>query len=139
MQVVASFLNSDGGTLYIGVNNQGIPSGLHEDFKYLNNGHEDYDLQDVQDKMRNKFICALREHLGLVQDDIILYPDYLTFDFDYIDNKHIARVDVLPCPVTISMKGTDSIYVRIDSTSQPLRDDNERRQFVNARKKSVTL
>lgn len=40
MRVIASFQNSEGGTLYIGVNDNGQISGINQDFQYLNTGYD---------------------------------------------------------------------------------------------------
>lgn len=40
MRVIASFQNAEGGTLYIGVNDNGQICGINQDFQYLNTGHD---------------------------------------------------------------------------------------------------
>lgn len=40
MRVIASFQNSDGGTLYIGVNDNGQICGINQDFQFLNTGYD---------------------------------------------------------------------------------------------------
>lgn len=44
------------------MNNNGQPVGLHSDFVYLNNGIDDYDIQDVKDKFRLMLDNGMRRH-----------------------------------------------------------------------------
>lgn len=44
MRVIASFQNAEGGTLYIGVNDNGQVCGINQDFQHLNTGHDVTDL-----------------------------------------------------------------------------------------------
>ena len=41
-RVIASFMNTDGGTLYIGVNDKGYLNGLAEDLKFARNDSDVY-------------------------------------------------------------------------------------------------
>ena len=64
---VCSFLNSDGGDLYIGIDDKTkICYGLAEEFKRTNNSADTY-TQTVRNNIKKTF----REH----------YTNYLTFDF----------------------------------------------------------
>ncbi len=58
-QIIDGMLNTDGGTLYIGVSNTGSHVGLHPDFVYLSKGRDDYDLADVKDKFE---LFVLQRH-----------------------------------------------------------------------------
>lgn len=120
MKGIDAMLNQKGGTLFIGVNNAGLPVGLHGDFVYLNGGIDDYDLQDVKDKFRLLLDNGMRRHFGAAPEGVVLYPDYVNPEFDFIDGQWVCRIDVRPAPVVIPM--TDgAVYVRgINGKGDPL-------------------
>jgi hypothetical protein len=120
MKGIDAMLNQKGGTLFIGVNNSGMPVGLHGDFVYLNDGIDNYDLQDVQDKFRLMFDNGMRLHFGAAPEGILLYPDYVNPEFDFIDGQWVCRINVRKAPKIIPM--TDgSVYVRgINGKGAPL-------------------
>lgn len=131
MEVVDGMLNSEGGTLYIGVNNQGIPSGLANDFIYLNRGHADYDVLDMQDKFSLAFYANLREQIGLTYGGKPM-RDYVTLEFDDLGEKVIARVSVRPFPGMVRMKD-DKVFLRQDSSTLPIRTAREQKEFEKNR------
>ena len=55
-RVIASFMNTDGGTLYIGVNDKGYLTGIQEDLKLVHNDCDIY-LRTVN----HNIICLLGE------------------------------------------------------------------------------
>ncbi len=120
MKGIDAMLNQKGGTLFIGVGNSGQPIGLHGDFVYLNGGIDDYDLQDVKDKFRLMLDNGMRRHFGVAPEGIVLYPDYVKPEFDFIDGQWVCRIDVRPAPAVIPM--TDgAVYVRgINGKGDPL-------------------
>lgn len=99
LKVIASFLNTSGGRLYIGVNDSGYASGLHNDFTYLNNRHEDYDLQTVKDKFDRAVRDNVHNRLGRSANALI------TTDFEKVDGMIIYRVDVDPSPEVVMLDG----------------------------------
>lgn len=123
-QVICGMLNSEGGTLYIGVNNSGVPRGLVNDFTYINNGFEEYDLEDVKDKFSLRFCKILREQFGLTIDGRQIYPSFVTLEYDDIDDHCFAVVSVRPFPGLVKM--TDgAVFVRQDTSTLPLKKKNE--------------
>lgn len=131
MEVIDGMLNSEGGTLYIGVNNQGIPSGLANDFTYLNRGHADYDVLDMQDKFSLAFYANLREQIGLTYGGKPM-RDYVSLEFDDLGEKIIARVRVLPFPGMVRMKD-EKVFLRQDSSTLPIRTPREQKEFEKNR------
>lgn len=120
MKGIDALLNQQGGTLFIGVNNAGMPIGLHNDFVCLNGGIDDYDIQDVKDKFLLLLDNGMRQHFGAAPAGVVLYPDYVKPEFDFIDGQWVCRVDVRRAPVLIPM--TDgAVYVRrINGKGEPL-------------------
>lgn len=132
-QVICGMLNSEGGTLYIGVDNTGVPRGLVGDFVYLNNGFEEYDLEDVKDKFSLKFCKVLREHLGLTVEGTQIYPTLVTLEFDDIDDHCFAVVTVRPYRGVVRL--TDgSVFIRQDSSTLPVKKKTEQAELEAVRR-----
>lgn len=115
MEIVDGMLNHEGGTIYLGVNNEGVPIGLNNDFKFLNKGNDRYDLRDIEDKFSLHFHYHLRYNIGLNYNGIPIH-DYVKLSFDTIDGKVIGRVSVEPFPGMVKMKD-GKVYQRQDSST----------------------
>lgn len=118
MEVIAGMMNRNGGTIYLGVNNQGFPVGLDNDFRFLNNNSDKYDLRDIQDKFSLHFHYHLRTQIGQTVDGRSV-TDYVHLSFDTLGDKQICRVVVEPFPVMLRMKD-GKVYHRQDSSTLPL-------------------
>lgn len=99
LKVISSFLNTRGGRLYIGVSDSGYATGLHEDFKYLNSRHDNYDLPTMKDKFDRHIRDAVHNRLGRIANS------KLTTDFELVGDKVIYRVDVDPSPEVAMVDG----------------------------------
>lgn len=97
LKVIASFLNTSGGRLYVGVNDSGYASGLHTDFTYLNSRHEDYDLATVKDKFDRMVRDNVHNRLGRTANSLI------KTEFEEVDGMIIYRVDVDPSPEVVML------------------------------------
>lgn len=75
LKIIASFQNSKGGTLYIGVNDNGLISGINQDFQYLNTGTDvtelGYTYNTTLDSYQLKIHNAVRERLGTLSNSNI--------------------------------------------------------------------
>ena len=83
-------LNTDGGTLYIGVSNTGSHVGLHPDFVYLSKGRDDYDLADVKDKFELLFYNDMRFNIGLLCGGRLL-REFIDFRWEERDRRTYSR------------------------------------------------
>ncbi len=99
LKVVSSFLNTRGGRLYIGVDNSGYAVGLHADFTYLNNRHENYDVADVKDKFDRTIRDAIHSRLGRVANGKV------SGVFETVGDKIIYRLDIEPSPEVAMVDG----------------------------------
>ena len=61
LKEICGFINAEGGTLYIGVNDDGLASGLEQDFAYLGNS----------DKFKLHIHNAISKFLGKDIDNLI--------------------------------------------------------------------
>lgn len=86
MSVICGFLNADGGKLYLGVNDQGVASGLDADLKYFKGSLDKLDLY-----IRNSVV----KYMGTEANARITvsYPD--------TGNKrvYVMNIEASPCPV----------------------------------------
>jgi Putative DNA-binding domain len=84
LRTIAAFLNSSGGTLYIGVHDKGEILGLEYDFQLLPQGMRN--LDGWQLTIRDQIADRFREGANI--------NDYIRITFVPIDDKWIARIEV---------------------------------------------
>ncbi len=132
-QVICGMLNSEGGTLYIGVANSGVPRGLVNDFVYINNGFEEYDMEDVKDKFSLRFCKVLRDQFGLTIDGRQVYPSLVSLEFDDIDDHCFAVVSVKPFPGLVRM-ADGAVFVRQDTSTLPVKKKSDQAALEKVRK-----
>ena len=120
MKTVCAFLNTGGGTLLIGVADNGEPKGLEDD------------LQDFTNKKTvDGFELKLRDALSLN-----LNPDpsqRVTLSFPYVNGIQICRVDVSrsPRPVFLVVKGgSTEFFVRKGNASHPMANVMQACEYV---------
>lgn len=130
MKVVCGMLNHNGGVIYLGVNNQGVPVGLDNDFRFLNNNSDKYDLRDIEDKFSLHFHYYLRNQIGMTADGRTI-TDYVKLTFEELAGKVTARVSIEPFPGMVRMRD-GKVYQRQDSSSIALRP-NEQAAFAARR------
>ncbi len=130
LKVISSFLNTRGGRLYVGVGDSGYATGLHNDFTYLNNRHENYDLSTVKDKFDRAVRDAVHNRLGRVANSLI------STDFEVVGGNVIYRVDVDPSPEVALVDGV--AYERqgkskwpVPATELPKFREQREREFKN--------
>lgn len=103
-RAVAGFLNGEGGTIYIGVADDGIPVGLEDDFNYLHGDEDKYQLILRQYAVEN----LSKDINGL-----------LTIVFKKFKQKTICAISVPSYHQVVSFKGT--VYQRQGNATRPLR------------------
>ena len=79
LQTIAGFQNSQGGTLYIGVNDRGQVCGINNDFGYLNSSESDYfNYKNTTDGYELKIRNSIKKYLGNLSNanvDISFYQE----------------------------------------------------------------
>ncbi len=106
-KTIAAFLNSEGGTLIIGVDDNNNILGLDKDFKTLAKPNIDgFELHLRQ---------VIKKYLGQS------FEKYLKISFPKIDNKEICVIKILRSgkPVFVEFEGKDYFFVRIGNSSIP--------------------
>ena len=126
VKTIAGFANSDsGGTLLIGVADDGSVHGLEDDYatfsKRGQRGDQDLWSQHLQN--------LIRSHLG----DAVL--SLVTWQFHTINGHHLARISVDPSDVlVVERKGQDVIFWHRTPTSTISITDSKERDLVIGRR-----
>ncbi len=104
LKTMAAFLNSEGGTLLVGVEDDGHILGIGAD-KFPN-----------EDKFLLHFNNLINQHLGLET------VDSFSFDIQHLENGIILIVDCNPSPVPVYVihDRKEDFYVRIGPGTRPL-------------------
>ena len=108
MKTIVGFLNADGGTLIIGVNDDGKVTGLENDFKAL--------PKKNRDGFENHLSMLIKTMIGLS------FSKYVSVKFDKIDGKEICIVNVREGhkpAYLISGDKKEDFYVRVGNSTQP--------------------
>jgi type I restriction system adenine methylase HsdM len=107
---IASFLNADGGTLLIGVDNQGNPTGIDEEMKRLKITKIEKYFKDFENTVTN-----------LLGDSV---SKLIKLSFVVLEEKTIVVVDCIPSPEPVFMKGDNKkyqdFYIRRTAESESL-------------------
>lgn len=106
-KTVSAFLNSEGGILIIGVDDNGNALGLEKDIETFSKK----DVDGFELHLRN----IIKKHLGSN------FEKHLKISFPTIDEKTICKVKILKSgkPVFANFEGKDSFYVRNGNSSIP--------------------
>lgn len=107
-ETIAGFMNTKGGTLLIGVNDEKIPLGLEMDYSTLHKENSDGFLIHLT-QILNNFIG--KEFSSFWSANIIRIKD-----------KDICRINILPTnkPVYVKCNNQEKFLVRISATTQPM-------------------
>ncbi len=110
-KTVAAYLNSEmGGTLLIGVEDDGTIRGIQDDYRGL--PVEQHNRDRYEQRLRQVLNTALGKEFG----------PYVKVTFYEIEGRDVCRVTVAPSPAPVfATEGNkDMFYVRSGNTSQPL-------------------
>ncbi|MCF0189916.1 MAG: ATP-binding protein [Marinilabiliaceae bacterium] len=109
MERLCAMLNTEGGILYIGVNNQGFAAGLDADMTYFRSlcvGP----TEDPVDKFTNCFQEAAFSMLGTQP------AQYVEYKMDEVDGRQVFEISVKPYPEPVSIGG--KFFVRYGATTR---------------------
>jgi len=104
LKTIAAFLNTDGGTLLIGVNDDGEPRGL------------DDDQFDSDDDMMLHLTNIVKERIGTA------FMRFLNLSVEEIDGKEVFRVDCEPSvvPAYLEYQNEEQFYIRTGPATDKL-------------------
>ena len=108
MKSLTAFMNSSGGHLLIGVNDEGEVLGIDADMRGMKKPN--------LDGWENTFNLAFNKMVG------VEYRRLIALDFTQIDDKTVCHVTVRPAsrPIFLKENNEEKFYVRAGNTSQPL-------------------
>ncbi len=109
IKTIAAFLNSVGGTLLIGVTDNGTIHGIEEDLNSL--------VRKDRDGFENHINQLLKHAIGAE------FRQYITVSFVAFDSKEVAviEVDPSPKPVYVKLNGSEEFFIRTGNTTSPLK------------------
>ena len=115
VKTVAGFLNSEGGTLLIGVADNGDVLGLDDDYSTMSKGS------------RDGFELALRQRLEASLSSLTAAT--VNFEFDQVDNKDVCVLRVAPAGKPVFAKPLDGssateFWVRIGNATNQLHGED---------------
>ena len=118
LKTVAAFLNSQGGTLVIGVEDDGNVFGLDRDFALVKDSHDGF---------KRLLSSLIVETMGAAA------TPYWKIRFEDIDGKCVCVVDVEQAPEPVFFKSNKDklFYIRVSNTTRPL-DHEEMLSYVEA-------
>ncbi len=108
MKNLVGFMNSTGGTLLIGIGDDGAVLGLEADYQVMK--------KPDSDGFENVFNMAFNKMIG------VEYRRFVDVAFPQVEGKEICAVSVRPAtwPAYLRAKGSEAFYVRAGNASQPL-------------------
>lgn len=128
LHIIAGFLNTTGGTLYIGVSDDHFERGLDEDFKFYK---LDQSERNNTHRRRIKSLDNMANYLqNLIDGSFNLGTNAGEYAKVYIDEestKGVLMVKVNPCLRVVTFD--DKIFVRHSAKTVPLTKDSEIDQF----------
>ena len=115
---IAGFLNAEGGTLYIGVNDKGYPVGMTDDYAHLNDGNDEYNgsYKNTTDSYENKIRHAVEKLLS----QRALGNLQFEFPEKYAGNVCVIHIKPLKRPVFFC---GNRLYVRTGNRITPYKND----------------
>ena len=108
MKNIVGFMNSSGGALLIGVDDEGAVLGLEADYQVMK--------KPDSDGFENVFNMAFNKMIG------VEYRRFVDVAFPQIESQEVCVVSVRPAtwPAYLRAKGSEAFYVRAGNASQPL-------------------
>jgi predicted HTH transcriptional regulator len=108
IKTIAGFMNADGGTLIIGVDDEGLVTGLKNDYETL--------AKKNRDGFENHLSNLVKTMLG------VKFANYIHVRFDYYNDNEACIVAVDPShkPAYIqNAEGKEEFFVRMGNSTQP--------------------
>lgn len=89
LRTIAGFLNAKGGTLFIGVNDNGDAIGIEQEYDLLNSSNKDnFTYKPNKDGYENKLRSGMNWHLGPVAQD------YVSISFLEYNGHTVCKIEV---------------------------------------------
>ncbi len=121
MKAITGFMNADGGTLLIGVNDFGEATGLENDYKAL--------PKKNRDGFENHLSMLVKTMAGLT------FAKYVDVKFEQIDGKDVCVVTVKAAHKPAYVRNSDrkeEFFVRVGNSTQPF-TMSEAEEYIQGR------
>jgi len=117
LKTITAFLNVTGGTLLIGVEDDGSIYGIDNDIKLVSNS---------QDKLVQLIVSLIAEHIGAE------YSGFIKIKLESLNGKYVCVIDVdrAPDPVYLKSPKGKEFFIRVGNTSRAL-DPEETVAYVS--------
>ena len=120
LKELTAFMNTDGGTLYIGIHDKTKKViGIEGDYQYLNSDEED-DYNGSYKEDRDGYELKIRNTMDRLCPS--LANSLTAIDFEALEGKEYCKIDVKPARRPIFLSGTQ-LYVRQGNRLKLLRGD----------------
>jgi membrane protein YdbS with pleckstrin-like domain len=121
VKAIAGFMNADGGTVIIGVDDEGKVTGLKNDFETL--------AKKNRDGFENHLNMLVKTMMG------IKFANYIHARFEYFDTNEACLVHVEPShkPAYLhNVGGKEEFFVRVGNSTQPF-SMSETEEYIKTR------
>jgi len=108
MKSIVGFLNAEGGTLLIGVNDEGIITGLKNDYRNL--------PKKNRDGFENHLTMLIKTMIGLQ------FTKYVDIKFEYIEGEDVCVINIKKGHKPAYLRNSDKkeeFFVRVGNSTQP--------------------
>ena len=118
-KTIAGFLNSDGGTLLIGVEDNGNIYGLGKDYEFSFKHNKDSFLMEFRNNLESSF------------KDVIIRRN-INYKFESINNKEILVVNIEKSrePIFLKKENQKILFVRRENKTDPITDAEEIHEYI---------
>lgn len=119
LKSIVGFMNANGGTLLIGVDDNHNVIGMEFDYKSNWKGNKDGFSLD--------FCKMIEEAIGITN-----YKKYINLSFAKIENKEICCIKIEKGlePIFLKRNGKNVLYVRLENKIEPLDDPKEINKYI---------
>lgn len=109
VKTLSAFLNARGGTLFIGINDEGEAVGIEADYKT-------FQKKPTRDGFMLKLSSLISQNLGRQSHK------FITTDIQILEGRDVCRITVRPGerPVYVKEQGKESFYIRAGASSVPM-------------------
>jgi predicted HTH transcriptional regulator len=121
LKTIVAFLNSEGGMIFIGVNDEGKAIGLERDYKVL--------AKKNKDGFENHLTMLVKTMIGLP------FTKYVKTKFEEIDGQEICVVSVREAHKPAYLQNADKkeeFFVRVGNSTQPF-SMSETEEYIKTR------
>lgn len=133
LHIIAGFLNSTGGTLYLGVGDDHYERGLAEDFNFYK---LDRSEKNTPHRRNIQTLDNLANYISNLIDTAFSLGknagDYAKVEIDDESTKGVLAIKIAPCPHPVYLNG--ELFVRHSAKTEPLTSEADIKMFESDRR-----